>query len=105
MNSSNIKNLINYAYEYLDLDKNDELYVRNRLLEACFMEEYDDTDESNLVDISNLDYPDSIINPILDDLIESGKVLESNREYYLCKIMFKGIENPNLTIGEIMKLV
>ena len=87
MNSSNIKNLINYAYEYLDLDKNDELYVRNRLLEACFMEEYDDTDESNLVDISNLDYPDSIINPILDDLIESGKVLESNREYYLCKIM------------------
>lgn len=25
--------------------------------------------------------------------------------YYLCRIMFKGIENPNLTIGEIMKLV
>lgn len=25
--------------------------------------------------------------------------------YYLCKIMFKGIENPNLTIGEIMLLV
>jgi hypothetical protein len=25
--------------------------------------------------------------------------------YYLCKIMFKGTENPNLTIGEIMKLV
>ncbi|MGN0308547.1 MAG: condensation domain-containing protein [Lachnospiraceae bacterium] len=25
--------------------------------------------------------------------------------YYLCKIMFKGIENPNLTIGEIIKLV
>ncbi len=25
--------------------------------------------------------------------------------YYLCKIMFKGIENPNLTIGEILKLV
>ena len=25
--------------------------------------------------------------------------------YYLCKIMFKGTENPNLTIGEIIKLV
>ena len=42
MNSSNIKNLINYAYEHLNLNKLDELYVRNRLLEACFMEEYDD---------------------------------------------------------------
>ncbi len=25
--------------------------------------------------------------------------------YYVCKIMFKGIENPNLTIGDIIKLV
>jgi len=25
--------------------------------------------------------------------------------YYLCKIMFKGAENPNLTVGDIMKLV
>ena len=25
--------------------------------------------------------------------------------YYLCKIMFKGAENPNLSIGEIIKLV
>lgn len=25
--------------------------------------------------------------------------------YYLCKIMFKGVENPELTIGEIIKLV
>ena len=25
--------------------------------------------------------------------------------YYLCKIMFKGVENPDLTIGEIIKLV
>ena len=25
--------------------------------------------------------------------------------YYLCKIMFKGIENPDLTIGDIMNLV
>lgn len=25
--------------------------------------------------------------------------------YYLCKIMFKGTENPNLSIGEIMKLI
>ena len=25
--------------------------------------------------------------------------------YYLCRIMFKGIENPNMTIGEIMKLI
>ncbi len=25
--------------------------------------------------------------------------------YYLCKIMFKGIENPELKIGDIIKLV
>ncbi|MGN0306392.1 MAG: condensation domain-containing protein [Lachnospiraceae bacterium] len=25
--------------------------------------------------------------------------------YYLCRIMFKGIENPNLTIGDIIRLV
>ena len=25
--------------------------------------------------------------------------------YYMCKIMFKGVENPDLTIGEIIKLV
>ena len=25
--------------------------------------------------------------------------------YYLCKIMFKGIENPNLTIADIINLV
>ncbi len=25
--------------------------------------------------------------------------------YYVCKIMFKGVENPDLTIGEIIKLV
>ena len=25
--------------------------------------------------------------------------------YYLCRIMFKGVENPNLKIGDIMKLV
>ena len=86
MNSSNIKNLINYAYRYLDLHQDDELYVRNRLLEACFMEEYDE-DDLELLDIENIDYPDPIINPILDDLIASGKVREEDREYYLCKIM------------------
>lgn len=86
MNSSNIKNLINYAYRYLDLHQDDELYVRNRLLEACFMEEYTE-DDLELLDIENLDYPDPIINPILDDLIASGKVKEEDREYYLCKIM------------------
>ena len=88
MNSSSIKNLINYAYKYLELEKDDELYVRNRLLEACFMEEYeDDIPESELANIDNLDYPDSIIDPILDELISTGKVLEEKREYYLCKIM------------------
>lgn len=25
--------------------------------------------------------------------------------YYLCKIMFKGVENPNLPIGDIIKLI
>jgi galactose-1-phosphate uridylyltransferase len=47
MNSSNIKNLINYAYQHLNLNPTDELYVRNRLLEACFMEEYDEDTISN----------------------------------------------------------
>ena len=25
--------------------------------------------------------------------------------YYICKIMFKGIENPNMSVGDIMKLI
>lgn len=25
--------------------------------------------------------------------------------YYMCKIMFKGIENPNLKIGAVIKLI
>ena len=25
--------------------------------------------------------------------------------YYVCKIMFKGIENPNLKIGDVIKLI
>ena len=25
--------------------------------------------------------------------------------YYVCKVMFKGIESPNLKIGEVIKLV
>lgn len=25
--------------------------------------------------------------------------------YYLCKIMFKGVENPNLSVGDILKLI
>ena len=25
--------------------------------------------------------------------------------YYLCRIMFKGVENPDLTIGDIIRLV
>ncbi len=25
--------------------------------------------------------------------------------YYLCKIMFKGVENPNLRVGDIIKLI
>ena len=88
MDSYNIKNLINYAYKYLELDSLDELYVRNRLLEAWFMEEYDDNlYDSKLMDINDLDYPDVIINPILDDLILNGKISEEQREYQLCKIM------------------
>lgn len=34
----------------------------------------------------------------------SGEKLEF-MYYYLCKIMFKGVENPNLKIGDIIKLV
>ena len=87
MNSSNIKNLINYAYEHLNLNELDELYVRNRLLEACFMEEYDEDSVEDLIEVKGLDFPDPIINPILDELISSGKIEEYDREYYLCKIM------------------
>lgn len=105
MDSSNIKNLINYAYEYLDLHKDDELYVRNRLLEACFMEEYEDEiNQEKLLDVTNLDYPDSIINPILDELIATGKVLEENREYYLCKIMDIISLRPSGIEGKIKEL-
>ena len=58
MNSREIKNLINYAYQHLGLNPLDELYVRNRLLEACFMEEYDEDFfyHKSLIEIQNENY-------------------------------------------------
>ena len=85
MNSSNIKNLINYAYEHLNLNELDELYVRNRLLEACFMEEYDEDSVEDLIEVKGLDFPDPIINPILDELISSGKMTSFGKSFSFIK--------------------
>ena len=39
--------------------------------------------------------------------IKSGWLLPISRRFTvsLCRILFKGVENPDLSIGEIMKLV
>ena len=41
-------------------------------------------------------------------LCRDGQVSREDLEYlyyYLCRIMFKGTENPELTVGEIIRLV
>ena len=43
-----------------------------------------------------------------DEVLAKDTILREKLEYfyyYMCKIMFKGIENPNLKIGDIIKLI
>lgn len=84
MESRLIQNLINYAKRYLCLSDIDELYVRNRLLEACNEIDFEETQGDEL---PSLDCPDIVIDPILDSLINSGVISESDRELYLCKLL------------------
>lgn len=84
MKSILIQNLINYAKKYLELDDVDELYVRNRLLEACCELDYEDVQGD---EIGDLDCPDSVIDPILDELINTDVIKPEERELYLCKLL------------------
>ena len=45
-----------------------------------------------------------VYEPVIGGCVLAAAALEY-LYYYLCKIMFKGAENPDLTIGEIIKLV
>ena len=84
MESKLIQNLINYAKKYLHLNEIDELYARNRLLEACGEIDFDEVEGD---DLGELDCPDTVIDPILDCLVETGKIEEADRELYLCKLL------------------
>ena len=85
MDSVKIQNLINYAKYHLKLNPLDEIYVRNRLLEATFSDEFE-ANEGN-IDVSKIDVPDQVIDPILDELIATNKIDASLKEGYLCKLM------------------
>lgn len=83
MKSELIQNLIEYAKKYLCLNDADEIYVRNRLLDITKKENFESVD----VVLGDMDCPDTVINPILDEMISSNVISEDEREKYLCAIM------------------
>lgn len=83
-----IQNLIDYAKAHLELDPFDEIYVRNRLLEALHEDLYDtDFPVVTNPDISNLSAPDLVAGPLIEEAILRGIIDENGREAYLCKLM------------------
>lgn len=83
MKSELIQKLIEYSKKYLCLHDADEIYVRNRLLDITCEEDFENVE----VSIGDVNCPDTIINPILDEMIASKVINADEREKYLCAIM------------------
>ena len=72
-----IKRLINYAIDKELIYKEDEIYVRNRILEILNLDEYEDID----IEKEELENPQSILDIILDYAYENG-ILKYNTVTY-----------------------
>jgi UDPglucose--hexose-1-phosphate uridylyltransferase len=68
-----IKRLINYGLDKGLIQKEDELYVRNRLLEVLKLDDYEDVE----ADAENLENPQPILDKILDYAYEKGILAEN----------------------------
>jgi len=92
-----IKRLINYGLNKELIYKEDEIYVRNRLLEILKLYEYENVE----VDDEELDNPQSILDNILNYAYEKG-ILEENtityRDLFDTKIMDCFIPRPSEVI-------
>lgn len=89
MLENEIKNLINYAKYHLNLNENDEIYIRNRLLETLHEEEFEEEliDSRSLIDVTTLTCPDVVIKPLIDAAIKQKIIIDSEREFFLCKLL------------------
>ncbi|HYF84770.1 MAG TPA: UDP-glucose--hexose-1-phosphate uridylyltransferase [Clostridia bacterium] len=72
-----IKRLINYGLDKGLINKEDELYVRNRLLEILKLDEYEDIE----ADTEKLTNPHPILDEILDYAYEKGVLGENTVTY------------------------
>ncbi|MHB1393252.1 MAG: UDP-glucose--hexose-1-phosphate uridylyltransferase [Clostridia bacterium] len=72
-----IKRLINYGLDKGLINKEDELYVRNRLLEILKLDEYEDME----ADAEKLANPQLILDDILDYAYEMGVLVENTVTY------------------------
>jgi UDPglucose--hexose-1-phosphate uridylyltransferase len=92
-----IKRLINYGLVKGLINKEDELYVRNRLLEILRLDEYEDLE----ADAESLGNPQPILNEILDYAYEKGVLAENTvtyRDLLDTKIMDCFISRPSEVI-------
>ncbi len=72
-----IKRLINYGLEKGLINKEDELYVRNRLLEILKLDEYEEVETA----AEKLANPQPILDEILDYAYEKGVLVENTVTY------------------------
>lgn len=97
-----IKRLINFGLKNDLFNKEDEIYVRNKILDILNLDEYDDV----VLEEEVLNSPTEILNNILDYAFEVG-VLESNtpifRDLLDTKIMDALMPRPSEVIREFNK--
>jgi UDPglucose--hexose-1-phosphate uridylyltransferase len=94
-----IKRLIQYGLKHELFTKDDEIFIRNNLLDVLNLDEYEDFQ----IEDENLNTPTDILNNILDYAFENG-ILESNSPIYRdlldTKIMGLLIPRPSDVIKE-----
>lgn len=99
MISKEIKRLINYGIENGLIKKEDEIYVRNKILDLLAIDEYEEIE----VGKEELDNPQPILDNILDFAYEKG-ILDYNtvtyRDLFDTKIMDCFISRPSEVISK-----
>lgn len=78
-----LENLLVYAKRHLELDPRDEVYVRNRLLEALGEEDY----EEGKTPAATADNPEEAVGPLVDFALKKGLIQEEEREYFAFKLL------------------
>src|SRR5690554_3645028 len=97
-----IKRLINYGLQKNLIVKEDEIYIRNKILNILSLDEYKETE----VKSEELDHPQDILDNILDYALDQG-ILENdtitNRDLLDTKIMDSIMPPPSEVIKRFYK--